>query len=68
MNNLLAQKIKVRTQELEGCRGALEKATRERELVVRRASAAINEALSTVKGLCLTGVREVSDPVALAYI
>ena len=67
-NIVLDQKIRERTQELEVSRNKLLTTLRQTELTFRRGSNVMNERINTLKGLCFTARREVSDPAALAYI
>lgn len=68
LNVILDRKIKERTHQLELSRDELLKAFRERDILITRASDDINETLSTIRGLCLTGAKDVSDPAALLYM
>ena len=68
MNVILEQKIKKRTQELELSRNELLTAIKERDLVIGRVAEGVSETINTIKGLCLTGGKEVSDPVACSYM
>ncbi len=68
LNRLLEKKVKERTEELELSRDCLVRAMREKDVVIHRTSDGITEAVNTIKGLCFTGTRELSEPVALAYI
>lgn len=68
LNVILDKKIEERTRQLELSRDELLKAFRERDILITRASDDINETLSTIRGLCLTGAKDISDPAALLYM
>jgi tetratricopeptide (TPR) repeat protein len=68
INILLNDKIKERTRDLELNRNQLVTTLRERELAVNRDLREINKTLMTIKGLCFTGIKDVSEPVAISYI
>lgn len=68
LNVILDKKIAERTRQLELSRDELLKAFRERDILITRASDDINETLSTIRGLCLTGAKDISDPAALLYM
>ena len=68
LNFLLERRIAERTQELQSSRDELIKAFREHDLLSQRTSYGVNEALKSIKGLCVTGMKEISDPLALTYM
>jgi hypothetical protein len=68
LNIMLDQKIKERTRELESSRDELMRAVKEQDLRIHRASKDFSETMSTIKGLCVTGMIEVTDPTACSYM
>ena len=67
LNSRLERKVFERTQELQRSRDELLNALLERDVIFRRASEQLGEALKTIKGLCCTGIKEVSDLTAIEY-
>jgi tetratricopeptide (TPR) repeat protein len=68
MNNLLERNIRERTFELESSRHELLKLIREKELRNCRAAGDLADGIRTIRGLCLTGSKDISDPVARTYM
>ncbi|MEX2231267.1 MAG: tetratricopeptide repeat protein [Cyclobacteriaceae bacterium] len=68
LNIVLDSRVKERTLELEASRSELLTVLKRQELLIGHASFAIAEKVNTIKGLCLIGSKEVSDPVSLNYI
>lgn len=68
LNSRLERKVFERTQELQRSRDELLTVLMERDVVFRRASEQLCDTLKTIKGLCSTGGKEISDPTALHYL
>ncbi|HTF31581.1 MAG TPA: hypothetical protein VK625_22140, partial [Flavitalea sp.] len=64
LNVLLELKIKERTWDLDVSRNELLTALREQDLMITSATDGAVETINTIKGLCLTGMRELTDPNA----
>lgn len=67
LNRILDEKVKQRTCELERNRNELMAALNEREIVIRRISQGITDAVSTLSGLSLTLIQERTPPVPLDF-
>ena len=67
LNRILDEKVKQRTWELERNQNELMAALNEREIVIRRISQGITDAVSTLSGLSLTLIQERTPPVPLDF-
>lgn len=67
-NIILDAKVKSRTAELELSRDVLITALSSRNMLIDRAVSDVKEALSTMQGLCVIGLKDVSDPTARQYM
>ena len=68
LNRILDKKIEERTRELVLSRDELLKTLQERDHRIHRASEDITETINTIKGLCLNGMKEFSDPSLHVYM
>lgn len=68
LNILLEKKVKERTIALELSESMLVNAVREKNFRMSLASNAIAESVSTIEGLCLNGIKELSDPFSRSYL
>jgi len=66
-NELLDERVKERTRELEMNRDALQRAWQERDELISKASSDIQSSIATLKGLCFLGAREIDHPKATEY-
>lgn len=66
-NNVLDEKVRQRTRELEANRDALQRAWQEKDLLITKASNDIRSSMATVKGLCFVGSKEIDHPKASEY-
>ena len=66
-NELLDERVKERTRELEMNRDALQRAWQERDALISKASSDIQSSIATLKGLCFLGAREIDHPKANEY-
>jgi len=67
-NQLLEQKVKERTKELEHNRDALKRSLDERTIVFQKVSTDIKSSLATIKGLCSIGLKDLDAPDTGQYI
>jgi tetratricopeptide (TPR) repeat protein len=68
LNQLLEQKVRERTMELEHSSDEMLRMLEEKDLRMRQASYAITTSVNSIEGLCLTGRREVSLPLIHSYL
>lgn len=68
LNTRLERKIAERTQELRHSRDELLTTLQERDVMFHRASQSVHETMKTIRGLCFAGMKEITDPLAVAYI
>jgi hypothetical protein len=64
LNGLLNKKIAERTKELQVSRDDLVQTFRRRDMMADNMLREVTKALGTIKGLCLVGMKEVTDPAA----
>ena len=67
VNDILDERVRQRTQELEINRDALQRAWHERDVLVAKTSSDIKGFVATVKGLCFLGLKDVDHPNAADY-
>ena len=67
-NQLLEQKVKERTVELEQNRDALQRSLEERDIQAKKISTDIKSSLATIKGLCAVGLKDIEAQGANQYI
>ncbi|MGC1242343.1 MAG: tetratricopeptide repeat protein [Chryseosolibacter sp.] len=68
LNSRLERKVFERTQELQRSRDELLTALLESDVIFRRASEQLGATLTTIKGLCCTGMKEIPDSTAQEYL
>lgn len=68
MNRILDEKVKNRTKQFEERQEALLYAHREDKKLIKEASYRMKSAITSIKGLCTTGVHDLADPSARRYI
>lgn len=68
VNIMLDEKVKARTAELELSRNVLITTITNRNILLDRAVSDVKEALTTMQGLCVTGLKDIADPIARQYM
>ena len=68
LNQQLDIKVKERTKALELNQRELQRAWRERDVVISKASADIQSSMATIKGLCFLGLKDIDHPKAPDYL
>ncbi len=68
MNDLLEQRVKERTKELEINKDLLQRSLNERDIQMQRLSGDIKRTMATIKGLCFLGMKDKEQPTSSQYM
>lgn len=68
VNQILEQKVKERTTELEINSSVLQRSLEERNVQLQKISTDIKNSLATIKGLCFLGLKDSDAPGVVQYI